>query len=209
MKNLDLPESLRREVNEFFLNTQNTQDQQGELDGFLKNVSPSLRHMATKHIFQGIIHQNPIFNILFNHDDETSINFVVKRLEVELATPEHKFVGQDDSDPEHLSHMFFIAKGDCVVFVKDKNKQRIVNNRVRVLYSGEHFGEISLIYSCMRTATVTSNNYCTMAKLSKEKFHEIHLKFPELVPQLKKRIYLYDDSVKLFLEKGLDQISYT
>ncbi len=40
--------------------------------------------------------------------------------------------------------MFFIAKGDCVVKVKDKLDGRNVEMKVRKLFSGDHFG-VSLL----------------------------------------------------------------
>ena len=39
---------------------------------------------------------------------------------------------------------------------------------VGTLKAGAHFGEISVIFGCPRTATVTSDNYCTLAVISKQ-----------------------------------------
>jgi len=47
MKNLNLPVWLRRQVKEFFINTQARQDQQEELTNFLKNISPTLKLKST------------------------------------------------------------------------------------------------------------------------------------------------------------------
>jgi hypothetical protein len=48
------------------------------------------------------------------------MNYVVKRLQVELATPESVFVAQDDELTLDNSYMYFISKGDCNVMIKDK-----------------------------------------------------------------------------------------
>lgn len=77
--------------------------------------------------------------------------------------------------------MFFIAKGDCDVIVKDKIGDIIEETKARTLNSGAHFGEISLIYNCTRTATVLANNYCTLAKLTKHHYDELVQKYPELI----------------------------
>lgn len=69
--------------------------------------------------------------------------------------------------------MFFIAKGDCSVLVKDKIGDIVEEVKARVLNPGDHFGEISLLYGCKRTATVIANNYCTLAKLTKPNYDEI------------------------------------
>ena len=48
--------------------------------------------------------------------------------------------------------MYFIAKGNCVVKVRDE--KRVVHENVMMLKEGDHFGEISMIYKCRRSATV-------------------------------------------------------
>jgi CRP-like cAMP-binding protein len=77
--------------------------------------------------------------------------------------------------------MFFIAKGDCDVKVKDKIGDIGEECVARTLNPGDHFGEISIIYGCPRTATVSANNYCTLSKLSKQNFEELVQKYPELI----------------------------
>jgi len=120
MKNLDLPPKLRRDVNEFFMNTQSTQDQQEELDGLLKNIQPSLRLSASKHIFANVIKKNEaIKSLLGGSEDEAVTNYCVRRLEVELEVPEHVFVLQEEHPVEENTFMYFIAKGLCQVKVRD------------------------------------------------------------------------------------------
>lgn len=69
--------------------------------------------------------------------------------------------------------MYFIAKGSCEVTVRTNYDIQIDDNdessqKIGLLGEGAHFGEISLIYGCKRTATVSSTNYCTLASLSKK-----------------------------------------
>ena len=109
---------------------------------------------------------------------------------------------------EQNDHMYFIAKGDCFVLVKDRLQDGVEEIKHRSLLPGDHFGEISLLYGCPRSASVVANNYCTMAKLSKAHLDELIHKYPRLVRKFKEKIYHYDDNVKLFLEKCLDQIEY-
>jgi hypothetical protein len=45
---------------------------------------------------------------------------VVKRFEVELTTPEHVFMAQEEELTDNNNSMFCIAKGDCNVIIKDK-----------------------------------------------------------------------------------------
>ena len=62
--------------------------------------------------------------------------------------------------------MYFIAKGECSVSVRDSNKVEQKNQKQ--LKEGSHFGEIAMIYKCRRTATVSSLNYNTMAILGED-----------------------------------------
>ena len=48
-----------------------------------------------------------------------------------------------------------------------------------LLAEGDHFGEISMIYKCRRSATVMSRNYNTMAVLSEVLFKELIAEFPD------------------------------
>jgi len=55
---------------------------------------------------------------------------------------------------------YYVGKGDCKVTVKNFRGKEIQVNK---LVEGHHFGEISMIYNCERTATVYSMNYNTFA----------------------------------------------
>lgn len=137
-------------------------------------MSPSLKLKATIQIFHGVLDANPVFNMLIlNYDEETVLEYVVKRFDVVLTTPEHAFVTQEEELTEENHNMFFIAKGDCNVKVKDKIGDIVEETKARTLNVGDHFGEISMIYNCQRTATVVANNYCTLAMLTKPHFDEL------------------------------------
>lgn len=58
---------------------------------------------------------------------------------------------------------YFVGKGKCKVSVKNNRGKDIF---VKDLDEGDHFGEVSLIFHCPRTATVTSMNYNTFAVMS-------------------------------------------
>ena len=60
-------------------------------------------------------------------------------------------------------YFYFVGKGKCKVSVKNRRGKEIF---VRELIEGDHFGEVSVIFGCPRTATVTSMNYNTFAMMS-------------------------------------------
>jgi len=82
--------------------------------------------------------------------------------------------------------MFFIAKGDCEVWVKDHLK---ASKYVCQLIQGDYFGELALITSAPRSATVKSSNYCTLAGLSSKTFYDLCSKFPDIFMKMKEQAY--------------------
>ena len=68
--------------------------------------------------------------------------------------------------------------------------------------------EVSLIYHCRRTATVTANNYCTLAFLQQQNFKDLINKYPRLLVEMKEQIYAYDDDIKAFMTENLQKIGY-
>ena len=106
--------------------------------------------------------------------------------------------------------MYFIAKGKCLVTVRDQIEERIEYFTVhQELKEGSHFGEIALVYDCPRSATVESTNYITCASLSKEKYMDLLKIYPKIKNLFVKHIEkIYRDPVKLFLEMKLNRLSY-
>ena len=116
--------------------------------------------------------------------------------------------------------MYFIRNGRYSVHVNDKfitkanikfNDEEENNedeNIVNELYDGDHFGEIGLIYETKRTATVRSENYGTLAKLSKSSYQDMLKTFDSMSLLFKQQMYKYDDKILRFLEFELDKISY-
>ena len=66
---------------------------------------------------------------------------IVKKLEIELASPEFEILKQGSDD---TNTMYFVQRGECNVMVSDKIGLESGIKRVRTLYPGDHFGVISL-----------------------------------------------------------------
>lgn len=79
---------------------------------------------------------------------------------------------------------------------------------MRRLSVGDHFGEISVIYNCKRSATVVSNKYATIGCLPKSKYKQLLFKYQEINDLFMEKLYTYDDSLKLFKEDRLRQTPY-
>ena len=103
-------------------------------------------------------------------------------LDTILKTPEIVICrqGADVSNDPEEDAMYFIAKGTCKVMVQDKFSERTEQYEARIIDEGSHFGEISMIYGCPRTATVTSIYYLQCAKITRVNYDELLLIYPVL-----------------------------
>ena len=94
--------------------------------------------------------------------------------------------------------MYFIEKGECIVKVKDKNKLRNQDKLVRKLMPAEYFGEVAMIYKERRSATVLSNNYSSLGRITVDKISGLFEKFPSMKDFFLERVKQYDDNLVLF-----------
>ena len=115
--------------------------------------------------------------------------------------PEDRIVSQG----EEGDCLYLIAQGDCVIWVVDHLRR---NQRVRELKQGDYFGEVSLLYSTTRTATVKSSNYCTLAQLNRKSFADLCNNYPEIMFKMKQRVLKYDDPWKKFKTAVLSRVDY-
>lgn len=233
MSNLELPKELRKQVIEYIQNTHFTLDRQSELEDFMRNISPSFKVQVSCHIFRGLATQNDVLkNVITAYIEKTphgkltkeeqqelAITKFVSKLEIKLSMPEDVIVKQEDlgevahNEKGHMC-MFFIAKGSCNVLVQTRFVLDVFTTEadsikfVRRLEVGDHFGEISLLYNCKRSATVVSNNYCTLASLAKPDFLDLYLQFDSMKENFKKQVISYDDELKVFVEKECNKIAY-
>lgn len=99
-----------------------------------------------------------------------------------------------------------MGKGDCKVTVRNSHGKEII---VSKLMEGSHFGEIGMIYSCERSATVYSMNYNTFALLSENKYRRLIQDYPEYEISLKRYIVKnYKDHRIEFLQNMMKRIDY-
>jgi len=68
--------------------------------------------------------------------------------------------------------MFFIVKGKCEVLNEH-------NVPIALLKSGDHFGEIALVFEQERNATVRAATYCVLGNLAKTDFDGIMVDYPD------------------------------
>ena len=96
-----------------------------------------------------------------------------------------------------------------MVKVRDTTGREV---QTRCLQEGDHFGEISLLYKCNRSATVTSGNYNTLARLVSPAFKELISEFPEYEAMLRDHVITeYGDKKdpKIeFMKRTINRVPY-
>jgi F-box and leucine-rich repeat protein 7 len=137
-----------------------------------------------------------------NDYEAAFIETIVTKLDTVFSSPEEVIIKQDDES----EHLYYISQGDCTVNIRDEN--RIEHVAHKILVEGQHFGEIGVIYKCPRTCTVLSRNYNTLARLGSVQFNEIIGNCPEYLIYLRKYVYSYQGTRKIFIWKALTQIPY-
>jgi hypothetical protein len=103
-------------------------DSQNELDFFLSMISPSLKHEVMRVIFCKVIKSNPVFG-----NSDIIVEEIVKNVNFLLKLPEDEIIKQN----EEGTYLYFLAKGDCEVFVLTESKQEVKAN---TLSPGSIFG---------------------------------------------------------------------
>ena len=89
-----------------------------------------------------------------------------------------------------------------------KDTQKREHKNFKKLVPGDHFGEISLVYGCPRSASIMSGNYCTYAKLPIENYKVLLSEVPEVKESFKKFTYTYTDKHKKWLIKTMKQLPF-
>ena len=113
------------------------------------------------------------------------------------------------------SFMYFIRTGEFEVSIKssfglDSDDKTGGSSRKKMLYDGDHFGEIGLIFDSKRTASVKSINYGSLAKLNKSGYKELKKSFSTKETSIercfKEYMFKYKDDLRTFLEIECDKI---
>lgn len=72
----------------------------------------------------------------------------------------------------------------------------------------DYFGEIALVYDSVRSASVTTSNYCTIGKIPGPTLFKLCADYPFFRNALLTQIKLYDDPQRVFLNIALRDIPY-
>lgn len=123
----------------------------------------------------------------------------MSRFTLKLSNPDDIIIKQDDN----TSDIYFMVNGEASVSMQNTMKQPLYN--FKFLTAGDHFGEISALYGCKRTATIEAQDYCTFAVLTKDDYDKTAGEVPEVKNEMKKYVLeqYNQDEVKLWAFESL------
>ena len=196
MANIELSTALQRKIVMFFTSMLNSITLQMEYEEFFAIIPPSLQQEVRAVVFETVLLHN---NVLKGHMRMSAA--ILHRVTQRFCQPELIVVSQGEAGND----LFFISKGTCVVSVMDEHK---IPHRVKYLKEGSLFGEVSLVFPTVRTASVQTTDNCTLAVLSRSDFNDIANRYPRLKKLMKNSALRYQDNWKLFQLDTLKQCPY-
>ena len=114
----------------------------------------------TNHLLQEIIQLQPVKQRSVKRDGSDIISLFMRRFNLQLNNPDDLIIKQGDKTTD----IYFMVNGEATVSIENTVRQPLYH--FKELATGDHFGEISAIYGCPRSATITAMDYCTFAVLS-------------------------------------------
>lgn len=167
MKYKGLPVDLRDKIHSYFrFKFQNEFFNEIEINEILSN---NLREEILLHVTKCHIERVS----LFNNIPENILVKVVSKLKTEIYLPEDIIVQAGSKG----ICMYFIYFGTVAVYTPS-------GKEICHLEDGAHFGEIALVFSEKRTASVVAVTACELFRLNRSDFFEVMEPFPELMEKI-------------------------
>ena len=79
------------------------------------------------------------------------------------------------------------------------------NEKLKIIKSGNYFGELSILFNCRRTCSIQSHNYITLARIESSRFLKSSYKF---ISSIRSKTLDYADDFKKLKIIMLKQIDY-
>jgi len=186
----DIPQDLSRKINSYFDYLWQTRRGYDE-SSVLEELPSSLKTWVSLFLNKDIIEKVPIFE----GASEEFIKETIMNLKPVVYTPGDYIVTAGELGFD----MFFISKGNVDVVSADGSTV------YATLSDGQFFGEIALLLSMPRTASIIAKGYCDLYSLDKETFERILGRYPVFAETIKELAETRRDeinSAKLKKEKA-------
>lgn len=136
----------------------------------IRELPISLKTMVSLQINREIIEKVP----LFKGASKAFLKEIIMNLEPVVFTPDDYIIRAGEIGYE----MYFISRGSVKVLSENEDIT------YAVLEEGQFVGEIALLLSTPRTATVKAVDYCDLYMLHKDTFDSILLKYPAFAKRM-------------------------
>ncbi|MBU0927700.1 MAG: ion transporter [Spirochaetes bacterium] len=164
LKYRNIPDALRRKINDYYSYLWATRKGYNEIE-FLHDLPVALKESVALHLNKEIIERVP----LFEKAEPSLIRDIILQLEPAVFTPGDYIVRAGELGRD----MFFISKGSVDVISADEKVT------YATLTTGQFFGEISLLLSLPRNATIKASSFCDLYRLDKEHFDIVIERYPD------------------------------
>jgi CRP-like cAMP-binding protein len=171
LKYRDIPADLSRKINSYFDYLWQTRRGYDE-SSVLEELPSSLKTWVSLFLNKDIIEKVPIFE----GASEEFIKETIMNLKPVVFTPGDYIVTAGELGFD----MFFISKGSVDVVSADGSTV------YATLSDGHFFGEIALLLSMPRTASIVANGYCDLYSLDKDTFERILARYPVFAETIRK-----------------------
>ncbi len=141
-----------------------------EESDILRGLPKNIKLMVAQEIHADILSKVPFFR----DASESFIQDITLCLEPVVFTPGDIIIQKDDPGYE----VFFINSGAVDVMGDDGT------TIVATIYEGGFFGELALLFSSPRKATIIARDYCDIYILNKDNFDKILLKYPDFAQKI-------------------------
>ncbi|KKD34926.1 MAG: ion transporter [Limnoraphis robusta] len=171
MRERRIPAILQQQVRDYYQYMwEYSHDASMELD-FLDELPHSIKTRIYLHLHQELLEKVP----LFQDADKGFIEDLVIKLKPRILPPNDYIIRE-----EQLGHeMYFIKRGEVIAFSEKTGRV------YRTMTTGMFFGEIALLYSSRRTASVKTQTYCELFVLYKEDFDQVLENYPRFWEKIK------------------------
>lgn len=170
MKYKNIPADLQKNVNDYY--SYLWESRRGYVEAsVLQDLPISLKTRISLFINRDMVAKVPIFQ---GASDEF-IREILLNLEATVFTPGDIIVRKGEIGFD----MFFISKGSVDVVSEDGS---II---YATLASAQFFGEIALLFSTPRTATIRAREYCDLYRLDKEIFDSVLERYPDFEAKIR------------------------
>lgn len=159
----DVPQELLRKVDAYYAYLWETRKGYNELE-FIHDLPSALKESVALFLNRDLIARVP----LFEKASPTLIRDIILKLEPVVFTPGDYVVRAGEIGRD----MFFISRGSVSVVSEDESIA------YATLSSGQFFGEISLLLSVPRTATIKADGFCDLYRLEKDQFDLAISRYP-------------------------------